>query len=983
MIPVVWILATLCLHAQAAEMTLRRNLATALNQAMANVPATVPINSIGLIRLANIYSGCDTLNNLDAADDEVQLVSAGSGMFTLQVLRKPASTMTIAPDSHEMVCDLNGWLWFAWGTHLYVDTIGAEGKDSARVGVACLGSTTQQYFMGSMGARPAYTDSVIWTQQLEWSGRDGAGKSYTVGGDNNVVDNSGAVVSSFLSNNLWSFPTRSPIAYIGTFYDDATPTLNDTAIVKLAQGIIDFHSPQWPSVAANGYPDGAPRRVLTRISINAHTQKYSSDCSDSYDFGGGPAPDPSGAGVTLSLEYKDLSGTDTIQHTIDPFCAHSIVLGTPDETNDSLWKFFGWENHVSWLWGRFDIDSLGYLVFRTMSNADCQTPDVFRIMRLRSPAVPAEYCSITLPTGGTFCVDDMTGEIVYRTVDCDNGTTYRIPCLEFCEKISGYRTVEGVLAASAVRLSDDWSAENASFLKPKVLDTWPWGNGTNNSYETGALGNWRPEATFAYRTSIKSGVGTGRIYNDAGVFLDDLGQTTNGFRVFDWQDTNANNSTKWLQLNTTTIYSPLGEPLEERNILGIYSAARFAHENTVPKLVAKNARYNTVGFQSFEDGDGNTSLYAHSGQSCFALASGAESVPLVTITADAQTSSAGLLVSVWVKRTYNTPGDGIPISVNIVSDSNFRRVAKTGDWSLYEAEFKDFGDLYPASTVHDIRLTNQLWGGGDTVWVDDIKVQPLDAEMNCYVYDPTTLRLLTQFDDRHFGVFYQYNAEGKLTQIQRETERGLKTVSETEYHTPLAMFRGGAAAPGANLEAEPPPSRLRGGGRGTSSGAGMGSGTGTGTGADFDILDLEIGTEGGAVKMFGSENPTLPSIDSLDAPGLNLPRTPDLPDVGLPKMPNLDSLNLPNLPDVEKVKIVREIQSLDGEIEQAAARAESEGTEEGREKALKEVETLREQRRRLIVERLGITEDEYRRLIDATTEPNGDEKQPSPDVAPQ
>jgi len=53
------------------------------------------------------------------------------------------------------------------------------------------------------------------------------------------------------------------------------------------------------------------------------------------------------------------------------------------------------------------------------------------------------------------------------------------------------------------------------------------------------------------------------------------------------------------------------------------------------------------------------------------------------------------------------------------------------------------------------------------------------------VYDPRNFRLLASFDDQHFGMYYQYNAEGKLVRKLVETERGMRTVQETQYNTPL------------------------------------------------------------------------------------------------------------------------------------------------------------------------------------------------------
>jgi len=71
------------------------------------------------------------------------------------------------------------------------------------------------------------------------------------------------------------------------------------------------------------------------------------------------------------------------------------------------------------------------------------------------------------------------------------------------------------------------------------------------------------------------------------------------------------------------------------------------------------------------------------------------------------------------------------------------------------------------------------------MWIDDLRVQPLDAQMVAYVYDTGTRLLLTSFDDQHFGLYYQYDAQKRLVRKLIETEKGVKTVQETQYHTPL------------------------------------------------------------------------------------------------------------------------------------------------------------------------------------------------------
>lgn len=74
-----------------------------------------------------------------------------------------------------------------------------------------------------------------------------------------------------------------------------------------------------------------------------------------------------------------------------------------------------------------------------------------------------------------------------------------------------------------------------------------------------------------------------------------------------------------------------------------------------------------------------------------------------------------------------------------------------------------------------IRLT-----AGTTVDVlyDDIRVFPEDGSMKCYVYDPIDQRLKAELDERHYATFYEYDGEGKLVRIKKETERGVMTVQE-------------------------------------------------------------------------------------------------------------------------------------------------------------------------------------------------------------
>ncbi|WP_116108893.1 hypothetical protein [Lewinella sp. IMCC34191] len=78
----------------------------------------------------------------------------------------------------------------------------------------------------------------------------------------------------------------------------------------------------------------------------------------------------------------------------------------------------------------------------------------------------------------------------------------------------------------------------------------------------------------------------------------------------------------------------------------------------------------------------------------------------------------------------------------------------------------------------------QSSSGTQVFYFDDIRVQPYQSEMTSYVYDPHTLRLMAQLDDRGYAVYYEYDDEGMLIRQKRETERGIMTI--TEQHSNIA-----------------------------------------------------------------------------------------------------------------------------------------------------------------------------------------------------
>ncbi|HEY4062668.1 MAG TPA: hypothetical protein VGM30_12240 [Puia sp.] len=65
------------------------------------------------------------------------------------------------------------------------------------------------------------------------------------------------------------------------------------------------------------------------------------------------------------------------------------------------------------------------------------------------------------------------------------------------------------------------------------------------------------------------------------------------------------------------------------------------------------------------------------------------------------------------------------------------------------------------------------------VYFDDIRLHPFNADMKSYVYDPRTLRLSAELDENNYATFYEYDEEGQLVRVKKETIQGIKTIKET------------------------------------------------------------------------------------------------------------------------------------------------------------------------------------------------------------
>jgi hypothetical protein len=68
---------------------------------------------------------------------------------------------------------------------------------------------------------------------------------------------------------------------------------------------------------------------------------------------------------------------------------------------------------------------------------------------------------------------------------------------------------------------------------------------------------------------------------------------------------------------------------------------------------------------------------------------------------------------------------------------------------------------------------------GIPVYFDDLRIHPMDGSVKTFVYDSETFKLMSELDENNYSTFYEYDNEGGLVRVKKETTNGIKTIQET------------------------------------------------------------------------------------------------------------------------------------------------------------------------------------------------------------
>ena len=138
-----------------------------------------------------------------------------------------------------------------------------------------------------------------------------------------------------------------------------------------------------------------------------------------------------------------------------------------------------------------------------------------------------------------------------------------------------------------------------------------------------------------------------------------------------------------------------------------------------------------------------------------------------------------MIAGIWVKGSaINSAGNYAGLTVKITNNgadigSLLPKSRIIEGWQLFEGEF-----TVPQNT-NLLKFEAVAALAGTSFLLDDLRFHPFNANMKSFVFDPQTLRLTSELDENNYASFYEYDDEGTLVRVKKETKDGIKTIKET------------------------------------------------------------------------------------------------------------------------------------------------------------------------------------------------------------
>lgn len=153
--------------------------------------------------------------------------------------------------------------------------------------------------------------------------------------------------------------------------------------------------------------------------------------------------------------------------------------------------------------------------------------------------------------------------------------------------------LDSIINSSATTYTDNWPndfgdirfSENPAANRTFLLNAM-------NDFVNGRKGIWRNWMNYAYHTDRKQNPDSVKIYEDG----------TYQMTMFDWRNPILPScDPNWIKANEITMYNAYNYDVENKDALGIYSAALYGYNGKLPIAVGSNTKYEEFAFEGFEE----------------------------------------------------------------------------------------------------------------------------------------------------------------------------------------------------------------------------------------------------------------------------------------------------------------------------------------------------------------------------------------------
>ena len=356
-----------------------------------------------------------------------------------------------------------------------------------------------------------------------------------------------------------------------------------------------------------------------------------------------------------------------------------------------------------------------------------------------------------------------------------------------------------------------------------------------NHYVDGLLGNWRGYRNYVYYGSRKeSDPAEATNIRSAGTFREFA-----PFWSFAGQQLKPqHDTTRWVWNSEVTQFNRKGLEVENTDPLGRFNTGLYGYGLTLPVAVVQNSRSRESVFEGFEDyaysvfncdtcsvlrhfdigsqavnivsgqrhsgkyslkvAQGNaigfpirlspdslvqTALqYTTATNACLGGQAGLQSIAKTSrpaVSGFSPVKGQNMVLSLWVKEEQDCNCSSFVsnrVTITFTGAAQTYTFRPSGNiiegWQRYESVF-----TIPAGASEMVVSFEAT--GTSPIYIDDVRLHPYNAHMKSFVYNPVDLRLMAELDENNYASFYEYDDDGTLIRVKKETERGVKTVNET------------------------------------------------------------------------------------------------------------------------------------------------------------------------------------------------------------